>query len=232
MIDKVWSYLMESDHKFSKKFLLTLFIVFSLLSIDYFFRFSDSYIAEKKIEQIGKIQEIVKQDSLAIEPKRELLKLQTQVIKRQGFWELLSDLISFIHSTISSPNATKTSPINAKPIIKKDSIVSKDLPPIQVLGLQSFESEKYKRSVTWHIITSCWVMILMMLILPFSLFQKDESGMSFGSLLASELILIILCVIYSYILALIPVYENSLWNYIINFISLPIIIGLISLFKK
>ena len=223
---------MESDHKFSKKFLLTLFIVFSLLSIDYFFRFSDSYIAEKKIEQIGKIQEIVKQDSLAIEPKRELLKLQTQVIKRQGFWELLSDLISFIHSTISSPNATKTSPINAKPIIKKDSIVSKDLPPIQVLGLQSFESEKYKRSVTWHIITSCWVMILMMLILPFLLFQKDDSRMSFGSLIASELILIIFCVLYSYILALIPVYENSLWNYIINFISLPIIIGLISLFKK
>jgi hypothetical protein len=230
MNDKVWSFFMESDHKFSKKFLLTLFIVSSLLSIDYFFRFSDSYIAEKKIEQIGKIQEIMKQDSLSIEPRRELLKLQTQVIKRQGFWELVSDLMSFIHSTISSPNAIKTSPINAKPI--KDSIITKDMPPIQVLGSQSFDSKNYKRSVTWHVITSCWIIILLILIMPVLSFQKSEHRLSFGSLLANELGLIVFCVVYSYLLALIPVYGNPLWNYLINFISFPIVLGFIILFKS
>jgi hypothetical protein len=219
MIDKAWSYFMESDHKFSKKFLHTLIIIILLLCIDYFFRFSDSYIAEKKIEQIGKIQEIMKQDSLSAEPKRELLKLQTQVIKRQGFWELSSDLMSFIHSTISSPNAIKTRPINAKPI--KDSVLTKDMPPIQVLGSQSFDSKNYKRSVTWHVITSCWMLIILMLAMPFVLFQKDENKISFGAFIANVLLLILLITLYSFLLALIPVYENPLLNYLINFLSMP-----------
>jgi hypothetical protein len=220
MFDKVFSFLIDSDQKSYKKYGLAIIIIFGLLLTDYFFRFSDSYIAEKKIEQIGKIQEIIKQDSLNVETKNELLKLQTQVIKRQVFWESLLDLISFFHSTISSPNAIKTIPIHTNPIIKKDSI-SKNMPPIQVLGSTSSDGEKYKRSFAWHVLTSCWMVIFLMLVMPVLIFQKNHNHITISALIANEILLIIVIIGYSFLLALMPVYENPLLNYIINFFSMP-----------
>jgi hypothetical protein len=207
MFDKLLDFFLDSKHKFSKKFLMTFLVIVGLLAIDYFFRFSDSYIAEKKIEQLGNIQEIIKQDTLRIELKNELIRIEKEVIKRQGFWSSLSDLTSFIQRTISSPKQIITKPIATKPI--KIEIKEKTIP---------------ERDVFWHIISSCWIFILIMLIIPISPFYDKANNLTFGVAIIMEVIMIFFCGFYSYLLALVPIFEYPFWNYTINVLSFPLVI--------
>ena len=146
MFDKFWAYFIESDHSYAKRFLMFCGIVTSILCADYFFRFSDSYITEKKLDQISKIQEILKTDSLRAEPKRELYRLESEILNRQGFWAFSSSCISFLRSTISSQIKYIAKNKKTNPIDNSVKIV-----------------ENNTRSIYWHIITSCWFLIIYVL---------------------------------------------------------------------
>lgn len=215
MFDKLWDFFIDSKHKFSKKFLMSFLVISGLLSVDYFFRFSDSYIAEKKIEQLAKIHDIIKQDSLRTETKLELIRIEKEVIKRQGFWSSLSDLTSFIQITISSPKQIITTPTATKPITKE------------------FKNEIIpKRDVFWHIVSSCWIFILLMLILPITPFYDKTNNITFSAVLILEVFMVIICGFYSFLLALIPIFEQPFWNYVINILSLPIFILFVGIIAK
>ena len=210
MFDKFWDFFIDSKHKFSKKFLMSFLVIILLLSVDYFFRFSDSYIAGKKIEQLGKIHEITKQDTLRTESINELIRIEKEIIRRQGFWSSLSDLTSFIQGTISSPRQITTMSIATKPTIKE---VKEKTGP--------------QRDVFWHVLSSCWIFILFIFIMPFIPLFDKTSSLTFGPVLIMELIMVGLCGLYSFLLALIPIFDNPVWNYIINILSFPLIILLI-----
>ena len=210
MFDKVWDFLVDGKHKFSKKFLLAFFAFLSLLAIDYFFRFSDSYIAEKKIEQLGKIEEILKQDSISTQSKNELLRIEKQVINRQGFWDLSSDLISLIQITINSPKQIIKTPIATKPIDNKN---------LKIVEI------KIERSVFWHILTSCWYLIAFMVVFPFAIIsQKTENKTVM--IITVEIIFAALIALVSYLFALIPVLNNPIYNYMLN-LAIPILLLLL-----
>ena len=213
MFEKAFDFFINSNHKLSKKLALTVIVVSMLVFTDYFFRFSDTYIAEKKIEQLSKINEVLKQDSISSYSKTELLRIEKQVIKRQGFWDGLSDLISLIQTTISSPKAINKIPNETIPIkIDKKDVKNRPVMP------------KKERDVFWHIVTSCWFFILMMVIVPIAPFTKNnEMDNKISFILLMELILILFCGIFSYLFALIPILGNPIINYIAN-IALTVIL--------
>ncbi len=210
MVEKLWDYLTNSANQTFGKLALIIFGIAALLSVDYFFRFSDSYIAEKKIEQIGKIQEIIKQDSLRVESKNELIRIENQVIARQGFWDFLTSLIQ---STTSSPKQKITAPIATKPIIK------------------DHLSKTPQISLFWHIVSSSWPFILLIMIVPFTPFvPSGQDKITFTAVIAIEIVFILLSAFYSFILRFIPIFENTFWNYALNAISIPLLILLLSSF--
>jgi len=217
MFDKVWEFLIDKNHKLSKKFIFTIGGIFMLLGVDYFFRFSDSYIAEKKIEQIAKIQEILEKDSLNNNTKLELLRIQKQVINRQNFWEELSQIAVFINNTIISPKAKIRRP--------KSDVESKQHLNDNI--------KKRERSVFWHVVSSCWYILFFMVLIPFVPFSNNSNSFEnpIAFIIFCELLCIILGAFISYLFALIPVFDNPLYNYGLNLLLPPVFFLIVGAFN-
>lgn len=202
MFDKLFSFLFESNHKFSNKFITTFFIVISFLACDYFFRFSDTYIVEKKIEQLGKINSLIKEDSLSVDLRRELINMEKDVINRKDFWESISDVIYFIEQTINTPSRNATT-------------------------ITTHQEHRSERNIIWHVVTSNWIFILVMILTPFIYYDtKAFPSLSiFVGILLYEFTTLVFIALCSYLLALIPVFKYPIFNYLLNIIALPCLIG-------
>jgi len=121
-LNKFTDYILNSEKRFSAKFVLLASVVGGLLFADYFFRFSDSYITNTKIKQIEQIETILLKDSLGVDARKELVRMEKAVIQRRGFWDLipsLASLTSLIQRTINSPNANTATNKPTKPIVRE-----------------------------------------------------------------------------------------------------------------
>ena len=74
------------------------------------------------------------------------------------------------------------------------------------------------------------MLIILLLAMPFVVFQKNENKISVGAFIANVLLIAFIITLYSFLLALIPVYKNPLLNYIINFLSMPFILLIYAIF--
>ena len=222
MFEKIWDFFADGRHRFSKKILFSITGIVALLAVDYFFRFSDTYISDKKIEQLDKIEQLLKQDSIRIEARLELVRLEKAVIKRQGFWDFLASSISLIQHTITSPNEKIAIPIKTSPIIK-DTVKSENVAV---------------RSVFWHIISSSFVFIIVpLIILVVLIFGKAKtSSDDIGTFIGVSIGLAIATGISSFALAQLKTYNPPVINYGINFVlhicSIALIVYIINLQQK
>ena len=205
IIEVVYTFIQDKNIRLSRKLFYFALGLVIFLGVDYSFRFSDSYITEKKIEQLEKIYKLREIHKLTSKTNIEISKIENEILRRQGFWSLSSDFVSLIQQTINSPKQKNATNNNANPI--------------------EIENKKVKtRSTFWHIISSSWWLILLIFILPIGIItDKNQTGNKLTIFIVGEIFITILIVILSYLTALIPTFKNPMWNYVLN-MSLPLII--------
>lgn len=193
-LNKFTDYILNSEKRFSAKFMLLASVVGGLLFADYFFRFSDSYITNTKIKQIEQIENILLKDSLGIDAKNELVRMEKTVIMRRGFWDLIPSFASLtflIQKTINSPNANVSTNKPNKPTVRE-------------------------RDVWYHNLSSGWIFWLLIAVSPFALFSEPQGAKTVVGILLLDFFAAICAFILSYLFAFIPVLWFPLLNYILN----------------
>lgn len=198
MFTNIFDFIISADHKASKKIVLIVITLISLSLLDYVFRFSDSYVAERKIEQLDRIQTILKDSTLSSNVRKELNRLQVKIINRKGLWDTLSYYFNIIQEEI-----------------KGDYNEPSELPKHDTDNTET-------RSLFWHVITSSSLFILMSVTLLLTILwlivtNKLATSTLIGIILL-EVLLVILIVSFSYTLALIPIIINPFVNYAFNII--------------
>tara|TARA_R110002012_G_scaffold69453_1_gene179829 strand:+ start:1721 stop:2308 length:588 start_codon:yes stop_codon:yes gene_type:complete len=177
--------------------------VILLILTDNTLSFSYYYNTEKRIEQIQGINEIVNDTTLSSEEKNMLKKLRTDLIIRKTWKDQTYKLLSEIEFKSDS----------------EEIIVNSD---VQV------QSE---RSYFWHFVSSGWIFLLVMIVMPFvGLADKNTSiGTAIGILIAIEPLFFGLAWLFAKVFSFIPIlFGNSIVNYILNAILSFIILFLLT----
>lgn len=200
MLEKLADFFLSKDAKFAVKFFLFALLVSSLLGVDYLFRLSDSYITKTKIEQIEKIEELIAKDTLRPEARKELIRLENEVIQRQGLWVSLGSFSSFIQSIINSQDAKIATPTNANPIV---------------------------RNSWYHNLSSGWVFWLLIAMSPFITFSGGITGEKLAGVLMMDFFALLCAFVLAYLFAFIPVLGHPIVNYILNAILCLGLIGVL-----
>ncbi|MGF7217942.1 hypothetical protein GGR92_004119 [Spirosoma lacussanchae] len=177
-----------------------LVVLLGLLGIDYFFRFSDSYITNIKIEQIEKIESVLQNKALGNEARAELIRIEQSVINRQGFWDLSSDLASLIQSKINSTNAKSATKADTRPI--------------------------RKINVFWHYATSGAFFWLFILVSPLIALSSGTNKEGIVGIIIFDIFCVCFALLLAYCLSFVPILWDPIVNYIINLLcnSTPFLI--------
>lgn len=192
-----------SDKKHIKKGTYTLLIFVLVLSSDYFLGISESFIINRKIEQINKIERLINSNKISHESINQLLIMKNEVVTHKGFWSFLSDLISEYSNPMRL--ATKYDKIdnNIVPIVEYDLV---------------------------HKITSAWYIFLIMLFIVVLAFWTNSfrNSQTLFSILLIEVILWFVASTFAYIFSFIPIIYTPAINYLINCLLCPFLITIIA----
>lgn len=209
MFQELLNFFLNANHKPFWKGLTFVLIILVFFFVDYFFRFSDSYITDSKLNQITKIQTLLKNECIDDEIKKELLKIQKQIIYRITFWERCSIITTEIYKTYSKRNSF----LNVNSDKKKDLSTSESSYPVQ-------------RNLFWHFLSSSWFLLISMIIFPIILIYEKNAKSKFETIFMFEIIFSLFAIIYSYFLAFVPILLDVRINYFINFVSIFILSGI------
>ena len=197
----------ENPQEKPSKSKLILLILLSLLVVDYFSRYTENLSIVRKVEHITAINSVVNDPKIDSITKINLIA-QERVVSNRHSWQshfdsLLSRTYNIISSTIENSNIAN--PANS-----------------------------IKRSNFVHILSSNWALILISLIAQYYiLFDKNilfKDKLLILIFFDFSLILTVLAI--SYLFALIPIFDNPIWNYVLNAILNPLIIFSSVLFFK
>lgn len=208
-LGKFTDYFLDNNKRFTDKLSLFVLIAIGFFSIDYFFRFSDSYITKNKIEQIEKIERLLAQDTIRAETKKDLVSIENEIISRKSLWTQIGTYSSFfsfesLNSILPTKSDTQTD-INQP---TKKSIASIDT-----------------RSAFFHNLTSGWIFWLMIIITPFIFIGNKLNGNAIIGALFMDFMCVLLAYLFAYWFAFIPIIWTPIINYILNALLCLIIIG-------
>ena len=212
---KFFEFILDSNHKLSKRVAIVLAGLMLLIFLDRMFKFSDNYITTKKLEQVEKIEKLLESDKTDSLTKVRLRAIEITVLERQTAWNYLSDLYLFTKNLIKRD---KNPTLNTN--IAQENITKNNIP----------NSSSITRSVLWHTISSSWILILLMFFFPFIPFIQYNKiqATDILVLIVLEIFLMILVFLFSTVFALIPTFDNPFWNYVINFILHFFFISIVS----
>ena len=203
LLNSIFNFFTDKSQKLSRKALLIMGGVILLILIDNTLSFSYYYNTEKRIEQIQGINEIVKDTTLSSEEKNKLKKLRTELIIRKTWKNQTYELLSEIEFKSDSEEITENSDIQV-------------------------QSE---RSYFWHFVSSGWIFLLVMIVMPFvGLADKNTSiGTVIGILIVIEPLFFGLAWLFAKVFSFIPILSgNPIVNYILNVILSFVILFLLT----
>lgn len=155
--------------------------------------FSYYYNNHNKIEQVSDLNEILINPTLTKVEKEELLALRENIVKRKTWKDMTWDFLSEIEFKNDE-----------KEIIVENTKV---------------DSGTIERSYIWHFISSSWLILLVMIVMPFiALWGQDgDIGFTIGIMLLIEGFLYSLAWVFAKSLSYIPIILGSpVYNYVLN----------------
>lgn len=194
-----------SDKKHIRKGTYTLLIFVLVLTSDYFLGISESFITNRKIEQINKIELLIINNKVSDETKKQLIDIKNEVVNHKGLWSSFSDLdlISEYSNPIKLANKYPKTDNNNVPIVENDLV---------------------------HRITSAWFIFMVMILIVLLTFISNSfrNSKTLLVILFIEVSLWFTALGFSYIFSLIPIIYNPAINYILNCFLCVLLILLIT----
>jgi hypothetical protein len=162
--------------------------------IDNTLSFSYYYNTGNKIEQVLSINQVLADSSLKNNDKQNLITLREQIINRKTWIEKFWGIIPNI-------NFKKSNLINNADNLKEDKVEARD------------------RYYIWHFISSSWVVLIVIIVIPFvGIFDKKTPLLhAIGTLIILEPLLFGIAWLFAKVFSYIPVlFNNYIYNYLLN----------------
>ena len=214
-IDDLSKFLFDKERQLSSKAAVVFFVILAIFFIDNILGFSSSFSTDKKIEQVQKLNSIIKDTTIDSTTKIFALNLRSQIIERKN---VIIQIMSFFHN---KPN-------NSININTHNNIPSSGTKPDNI---------SIKNNFWFNISAGGLYFLLTIVTLPIMLFI--DTATSFSQRLATSIItsfsILLMGLFVIWVCALIPQVSNSnwLWNYLINFaIQITIIFLLVNAARR
>ncbi len=215
IVSEILNFLKDGSLSFGKKSLVIIFLLLSVVIINYMFSFSFNYSVNQELNQIEKIAKIRKEYALNDSLNKELGLIEKSIIHKNNIFRRTNQYISINKNDSSS----KTS-------LSKDSIAI--IKPTETH--HPIQNHKIIKERNWikYLLTSSYGFLIILILLPLVPFFNIKD---FWQTFLGVIIFIILdlCLLWlNYMLySLIPDF-NELWiNYILNLILHTIFIAII-----
>lgn len=113
-IDHIVEFLFDEHRRLSSKAAVVVFVILAILFVDNLLGFSHSFTTDKKIEQVQKLNTILKDSTTDSTTKAFALGLRTDIIRRQS---IVNKTLSLLQgrSNSSIKHQTNNPPTNANP---------------------------------------------------------------------------------------------------------------------
>lgn len=206
-IDHFINFLFDEDRRLSSKAAVVVFIVVAIVFVDNILGFSYSFSLDKKIEQVQKLNLILKDSTTDSTTKSFAINLRSQIIERK---DIVSQTLSFFRGKSNS-------------VIKHHA----NNPPATPRAIEV----SIKNNFWFNISASGIYFLLAIIMIPLMLFADKTTSLSqrLATGIATTVSFILFALFFIWVLGLIPQITNStwIWNYLINFIIQVIIMGLL-----
>lgn len=199
-IDHITEFFFDEDRRLSSKAALVMFIILGVLFVDNYLGFSYNYNTDRKIEQVEKINALIKDTSVDSTTKSFALNIRSEVINRKNSVDYLLSLFRG-KSNISIKHQDNIPIDTAK---NNDPIIS----PI-------------KNNFWFNISAGGLYYLLAIIMIPMMLLTDKHTSFSqrLATGIASTISFVLFGLFFIWILGLIPQVTRTtwIWNYIINF---------------
>lgn len=195
LVNSIFNFFTDRTKKFSHKTITIFIVVVLLIVIDNSLSFTYHYNNTRKIEEIEKLNFIVIDSTLLKEEVLQLKELRSNIINHKTWKDRIYDKIITIDF--------KTKDNNDVSIVKNDA-----------------SKATSERDYWIHFISSSWILIILMIIMPLTIFF-DKSSFSLTSFLS--IIFVVepffygLSWTFAKAFSLIPIINNNpIYNYVLN----------------
>ena len=206
-IDHITAFLFDEDRRLSSKAAVVVFVILAIVFVDNILGFSYSFSSDKKIEQVQKLNLILKDSTTDSTTKAFALNLRSQIIERKN---VVAQTLSFFRG---KSNNTIKHQTNNPPAIPK-----------------AIESS-IKNNFWFNVSASGIYFLLAVIMIPLMLFTDKTTSFSqrLATGIATTISFVLFALFFIWVLGLIPQITNStwVWNYIINFLIQIITMGLL-----
>lgn len=220
LVNSIFHFFTDKTKKLPYKLILLLSTLVLIALLDNFLSFSYSYNNNNKIAQIEGINNILNDTSITKYEREKLLVLRKDILNRSTWKDKSYDVLTSIEF-----KNDKKSNVNVPEIkgTKNSSQVSKEKPKF------------IERDYWWHFISSSWLFIILMFVIPVISFLDKETifWQTIGVIIILEPLLYGICWIYAKVFSIIPIiYNNPFYNYFLNATLCLLSILLFSFFGK
>lgn len=216
-----FNFLFDDKKQLSQKAAVVVLVIIAIVAVDNLLGFTYYYNTEKKIQQIEKLNVIIKDSTIDNNTKETAFKLRSEIISRENFF---TKIILFLKPTII-PKENKSSEIASQPLDKVES--------------RPAEINIEKNNIWFHLSSGGFYYLfalIVIIVMPFtdvatSLIQKTATGLLTGIIVAAVGLL------FYWICSLIPQISSKswIWNYVVNItiqLSLFILSGIFNKLKR
>jgi len=209
-IDHFTEFLFDEDKRLSSKAAVVVFIILAIIFVDNILGFSYSFSSDKKIEQVQKLNLILRDSTTDSTTKVFALNLRSQIIERKN---IVNQTLSFFRgkSNNTIKHHANNPPANAKP---NEPLIS-----------------SIKNNFWFNVTASGIYFLLAIIIIPVMLFTDKKTSFTqrFATGIATAISFVLFALFFIWVLGLIPQITNStwVWNYVTNFLIQAAVIGLL-----
>jgi len=198
-MQEIFKFFFNNETKLSKRISWAIVLVGLTLLVDNVLSFSYYYNIEKKTTAIEKINSAIQDSTLNPREKVFLYDLRNEIIKRETIKEKAGKFLNESYYTLNAH------------LIENDEEGQNQLPYNKDLN-----EEKY-RSPTAQYISSAWFYLLLMIILPITLFEKGNFINKLALIIVFEILLWGITHFLTFSFSYIPVILNTpIINYFLN----------------
>ena len=207
LLNSIFHFFTDKTKGLSHKAALVILSIAILIILDNTLSFSYFFNTQNKIEQVSILNQVLSDSTLTVEEIEELKNIRKDIVFRSTWKDKTWDLVSKIE-------------FNS---IQKDST---DQVSITIAS---------ERSYFWHFLSSGWIFILVMIVMPFVALSDKKTSISsiVAIIFLAEPMLLLMAWIFAKLFSFIPLLlGDPFYNYIINFFLSNVIILIISLMNK
>lgn len=192
-LSNITTWYVDKNQAIGHKAALIIIIIGIALLVDNLCGFSFFYSNSKKIEQISEIEKVKNTYKSNVHLQTQLTQLEDRILQRKDIRQIAMSYVN----RYRIPTFSGTNPQQA----------------------ESSSKLAGRRSIFWHTLTSSFVFVLFLLLLPFATFSQATNNLSekvIGFVVAFFSIGVVVF-LNSYLLSLVPVIIDYVWmNYLIN----------------